>query len=141
MVILMSVALLAGCVAGAESPIEVQLEQDFQLRPGQSAYVATVDLTVGFEGVASDSRCPRGEACVWEGDATVRIRLRQADGTVDILELHTRSGGQSAQSIGGYSVRLVAVLPEPVKGVEPTAAGYAAILQVSSAPASGESSF
>ena len=133
-----SIALVAGCAASAESPTEVMLERNFQLQVGQSAHVAEANLTVGFQGVSSDSRCARGEACIWEGDAIVRIWLQQTDGSRDEFELHTSSRGLNVAIYKGFSVRLVAVHPTPVSGVEIIPANYATTFQVTPGTAGGD---
>jgi hypothetical protein len=129
-VVAASIALVTGCVASAESPTEVLLESNFPLQVGQSANVVEANLKVGFLGVISDSRCPEGEACVWEGDAIVRIWLQKTGGAKDEFELHTSSRGQNVAVYKGFSVRLVAVNPAPVSGVEIIAANYVTTFQV-----------
>jgi hypothetical protein len=133
-----SIALVTGCAASAESPTEVLLERNFQLQVGQSAHVAEANLTVGFQGVTSDSRCARGEVCVWEGDATVRVWLQQTGGSKDEFELHTSSRGQNVAVYKGFSVRLVAVHPAPVSGVEIIPANYATTFQVTPGTVGGD---
>jgi hypothetical protein len=133
-----SIALLGGCVANAESPTEVLLEIDFQLQVGQSAHVAEANLMVGFQGVSSDSRCARGENCFWEGDAIVRIWLQKTGGAKDEFELHTSSRSQNVAVYKGFSVRLVAVHPAPVSGVEIIAANYVTTFQVTPGNVGGD---
>ena len=125
-----SIALVAGCAESAESPTEVLLERNFQLQVGQSAHIAEANLTVGFQGVSSDSRCGKGEACVWEGDAIVRIWVQQAGEAKQERELHTGSKMPSAADYAGYGVLLVSLSPAPISGrsIEPTQ--YVATLQV-----------
>ena len=132
------IALATGCAASALIPIEVELERNFQLQVGQSAHVAEANLTVGFQGVTSDSRCARGESCVWEGDATVRVWLQQTVGSKDEFELHTSSRYQSVAIYKGFSVRLVAVHPAPVSGVEIIPSNYVATFQVTAGTLGGD---
>ena len=47
--------------------------ESFVLGVDQSASIDGGALVVGFIRVTSDSRCPRGDQCLSEGDATVRI--------------------------------------------------------------------
>jgi hypothetical protein len=136
-----SIALLGGCAANAESPTEVLLERDFQLQVGQSAHVAEANLTVGFQAVSSDSRCARGENCVWEGDAIVRIWLQKTGGAKDEFELHTSSRGVNVAVYKGFSVRLVAVHPAPVSGVEIISANYVTTFQVTPGTVGGDNIF
>ena len=48
--------------------------------------------TIGFEAVHADSRCPKGEACVWEGDAIVLITVRSAAGRWKNANSHVVEG-------------------------------------------------
>ena len=132
------IALLTGCAASAESPTEVLLGRDFQLQVGQSAHIVEANLTVGFQGVSSDSRCAKGEACVWEGDATVRIWLQQTGGSKDEFELHTSSRGLKVAVYKGFSVRLVAVHTTPVSGSEIASAEYSVTFKVMPGTISGD---
>jgi hypothetical protein len=108
--------LTIGCTASADNTVEATLEIDFQLQVGQSARVSSENIAVGFTAVTSDSRCGKGEVCIWEGDATVRIWLQVNGGEKEERELHTASREPSAASFGGYSIRLVALFPPPISG-------------------------
>jgi hypothetical protein len=108
--------VVSGCGASADNAIGASLDENFQLRIGQSAVISAVDMEVGFEAVTSDSRCGKGEQCVWEGDATVRIWTQLAGGNKEENELHTESKMPSAVAFAGYTVRLVALHPIPLSG-------------------------
>ncbi|WP_412069909.1 hypothetical protein [Rubrivirga sp. IMCC43871] len=43
-------------------------------------------LTLAFQAIAEDSRCPEGVDCVWEGRATVRLTVQGADHTLAIVD-------------------------------------------------------
>ena len=72
-----------------DSQQEVSLRTTFQLHPGESARFAGESLTVSFEGVTEDSRCPSDTTCVWAGDAVVRTRLERDKGANARVDLHT----------------------------------------------------
>ena len=97
-----------GC-AGPSEPIVVPLGLAFELAPGQEALVD--GLSVGFQRVEQDSRCPIDAVCVWEGDAAVALLLRAgSDGPVP-RELHTSGSLGRETSFAGYKVRLESLLP------------------------------
>lgn len=56
-----------------------RLGEPFDLRVGETAYIADTRLSVRVTGVPEDSRCPREAVCVWAGNARVALALR--DGT------------------------------------------------------------
>ncbi len=66
--------LLAGC-AGAPPGIEANLGQEFSLNIGQEARIAGENLRISFEDVIEDSRCPLNVTCIWEGRASILVRL------------------------------------------------------------------
>ena len=77
----------------------------------------------------ADSRCAKGETCIWEGSAAVRLASR-ALGRAGV-ELHTSPGpGLSAAVYEGWSIRLVALEPFPVVGREIAPEEYVATLRV-----------
>jgi len=122
--------LATGCVAGADNTITAEIGTEFQLRVGQSALVSAANIEIGFAAVAADSRCGKGEVCVWEGDAIVRIWLQRAGGAREEHELHTNSREANSAIYAGYSIRLVTLNPPSVSGRSIAPAEYVATLQV-----------
>ena len=95
----------------AAASASVSLDQPFTLRVGRSATVAGEGLTVSFEGVPSDSRCPTGVQCVWAGNAVVQVVLSK-DGKAFGAELHTNLDPKSVDYLN-YNVALVSLAPYP----------------------------
>jgi len=122
-------------VAGPLPPAPVELGQPFALKIGESAHFAGQALRVGFAGVVADSRCPKGEHCVWAGDATVRVWLQQGAEQKQSLELHTAVGAAQAARVGNHELRLLRLDPYPVSGRDIASAEQLATLALS--PATG----
>jgi hypothetical protein len=97
--------------ARAAASANVTLGQPFELRVGRSATVAGEGLTVSFQGVPSDSRCPTSVQCVWAGDAVVQVVLSK-DGKAFGAELHTTLEPKSVDYLN-YNVELVSLAPYP----------------------------
>ena len=116
-------ASLAACNQDATAPAQapeaaqaaasatVSLDQPFTLRVGRSATVAGEGLTVSFEAVPSDSRCPTGVQCVWAGNAVVQVVLSK-DGKAFGAELNTSLEPTSVDYLN-YNIRLVSLAPYP----------------------------
>ncbi|MCV2360725.1 hypothetical protein LNV08_17270 [Paucibacter sp. TC2R-5] len=134
---LLAFASLAGSACSMDKsarPAQIELGQSFSLRPGEvvqatdalegSAGTATewAGLRIGFEGVSADSRCPKGEQCMWAGDATVRVWLQQGTGPKELRELNAAEGPAQTAYAYGYALRLLSLAPYPVSG-KPIAAG------------------
>lgn len=102
------------------------------MQAGESTTIENPALKLTLEGVDSDSRCPKAEACIWEGDAVLRLSVTGASGT-QAFELHTsRKRGPDTVHYEGWSIRLVAVEPLPITGREIAAEAYVATLRVDS---------
>jgi hypothetical protein len=123
-----------GNAEGSDEAGKVALEERFPLGVGQSTVVDGAALEIGFQAVTSDSRCPKGELCIWEGDATVCIWVQPAAGTKEEIVLHTSSQGPSVTDSGNWSIHLVALNPHPITGRSILQADYVVTLQVTSAP-------
>ncbi len=80
---------------------------------GAPKRAAGTDLTVTFEAVVADSRCPTGVQCVWAGDAAVRIRLAAPDLAPATATLHTSLDTARETTYGGWKISIQAVTPAP----------------------------
>ncbi|MSR22573.1 MAG: hypothetical protein EXR92_03365 [Gemmatimonadetes bacterium] len=127
---------LTGC-AGA-SPAEsviltAPVDSLVTLRLGQIVQIAGGPLRIRFEGVTSDSRCPTNVVCVWEGDATVHLRVAAGEGEGSAVELHTSLDPRSHVT-AGYRITLEELGPAPQSGAPISQAGYSAGIRVISVP-------
>jgi hypothetical protein len=111
MVAILGVTALA-CASMPTSP-SLNHQGEVVLAPGQSVPVPETSLTLHFEGVAEDSRCPTGVTCVWEGDAIVRIRIEAPGTAASQYTLHTSQRFPQQIVHGSVRVRLVSVSPYP----------------------------
>jgi hypothetical protein len=100
-----------GCAHHPTEPSSLPFGQPFELRSGASAILRD-GLTVTFDGVRSDSRCPMDALCVWAGDAIVAVGLSQPAGGQLERELHTDPSGSQASYLA-YVIKLVALAPYP----------------------------
>jgi Zn finger protein HypA/HybF involved in hydrogenase expression len=121
---------IAASVAGSSESKSVALGESFKLRVGESAQIEAEALQIGFEDVSADSRCPKGERCIWEGDATVRVWLHKAPDPKQTRELHTSPKEQGSVSYLSYGLRLVGLDPYPISGKTIERGDYQATLEV-----------
>ncbi len=73
-------------------------ENDFRLEP---------------DSLLSDSRCPAGVECFWEGNAAVRFKLIVGGNDQYLFTLNTHHSFQREETIDGMTFKLVEVLPYP----------------------------
>jgi hypothetical protein len=128
---LLGLALAAACGHRGPAAPEAPLDTTVRLRVGDFVVVSG-GLRLGFTGVPSDSRCPGDVACVWEGDATVRLSADPPAGVPRALELHTsaRADGAPEAVVDGYRVRLEGLEPAPRSGAAIPPAAYVALVRV-----------
>lgn len=91
-------------------------EHEVRVRLGQTALIEPAGLTVTLLAIDSDSRCPKGETCVWEGSATIRLSVTGGTGSQELV-LHTsRRAGPDSAIYDGWKIELTALEPYPVTG-------------------------
>jgi hypothetical protein len=119
-------ALAAACAQTPNSSAAAALGQPVTLLPNTVVHWPSAKLRIQFAGVVEDSRCPAGVACIWAGQAKVRLNVHDAAAivAVEILE-----GGQL--TFGGYRLSLLQVLPAaPIAGQKTSALDYSVKVQV-----------
>jgi len=59
---------LIGCGTGAGT-IQASLDQEFTIPIDHTATINKENLSIKFDKVTADSRCPKGAVCIWAGEA------------------------------------------------------------------------
>lgn len=90
---------------------------------GRSASHEASGVRATFLTLVADSRCPIDAACVWEGDAEVRVRLQRGTASSDTtLHWSARpSLGLHAVTIDGWRVTFFGLTPFPQASAPPVA--------------------
>lgn len=126
------VASVVFSVCGDPQPFDpsaqAALDEPFALRVGRSAGISGTPLSVRFDQVAEDSRCPSDVACVWSGNARVLITA-VADGRLRQMELNTGLEPRDGV-VAPYVVRLEALQPIPSTSSTVAAEEYVATFRV-----------
>jgi len=100
---------------------EVIIEQPFTVG---SKYTFRIDkeYTTGDGGITlkitnvSDSRCPSGVVCVWQGEILVKGELTENDSKSN-FEIHSVLTNQQIQP-EGYTIQIIDAKPYPRYGLE-----------------------
>jgi hypothetical protein len=122
-----TVLLIVGCgptgvqsiptLSAVEAQPEITLGEAFVLRVEQTAALGGgVGVSLTFEAVREDSRCPVGVSCIWAGDAVVAVRVDDSRGGTVTLELHTNARFDADAERGEHVVRLLELSPTPRVG-------------------------
>jgi hypothetical protein len=109
LVIVLCLITGAACDESLTGPT-VPLNREFELAPGGVARVDDAALSVRFNGVRGDSRCPADALCIQGGDATVDITVIK-DGSSRDYELHT--GPMAPVRYDDVTITLVQLAPYP----------------------------
>ena len=130
--LLIGVAVWAGVAGVADAQRTITLGEAFTVGVGESvAFGGGTGVTLTFETVREDSRCPVGVTCVWAGDAVVVISVDDGSDSVKTVELHTNDRFDTDAALDGHTLRLVELAPVPRDGSTIAVDQYQATLVVS----------
>jgi hypothetical protein len=101
--------LVTACGEAPTAPTS-PLDAEFTLAPGQARRIGRTGLSVRFDGVSGDSRCPADALCILGGSAAVHITVTSA-GTARDYQLHT--GDLRPVMHEGVTIALVRLEPYP----------------------------
>ena len=124
----MGLATMVACASNPTKPSSLPLGQPFELRAGGTATVQG-GLSMQFERVTADSRCPMDAFCVWAGDATLILRLSQGSTPPAATELHTQPTG-SEIVYSTFTIKLVSLGPYPRSNQTIQPSDYVATISV-----------
>jgi len=105
--------ILCATSAAAQKQIGVP----FNLGVGESVLITDAGIRVGFDHVASESRCAIGVLCIWEGNATARVWGEVSPENRSNFDLNTNSQFQTEAIYLAFVIRLLGVAPYPEDGV------------------------
>jgi hypothetical protein len=98
------------------------------LAPGQVAGISEAGISVRFDGVSGDSRCPADAICIQGGDALVKIVVIPNRGSEQAYALHT--GDMRPVSHADLTISLVELTPYPFSARPIQPGDYRATLKV-----------
>jgi hypothetical protein len=126
-VLLLSVIVATSC--GGKSPTNPSpVDKSVTLAPGQTLAVSEAAISVKFEGVSGDSRCPLNAICITGGDAQVAVEVIPARGGAKDYVLHT--GDMRPVIHDDLTLTLVDLSPYPFAGRPIDPSDYRVTLRV-----------
>lgn len=109
-----AVLSMAACASMQRgSGVQGRLDEPFPLPKGATATLVGDRLTVTFERVESDSRCPLGVQCIRAGEAKVQLQLRLPGQAPEEVILATDGAQPRYATYGAYDLHLVSLEPRP----------------------------
>jgi hypothetical protein len=121
--IFLAMAVLFSVPACTPGDLRVSTGKEFTLAPGQAAALQGENLSLKFEGVTGDSRCPRDVQCIWAGEVTSQVIATLA-GSSSTLTIVQGGGSNGARTIIGGFEMTTKVEPYPVSSQKIPARDY-----------------
>lgn len=94
--------------ATVPEPRAVPLGQAFSIALGESVMVTGEDLTITYDEVVEDSRCPPGVQCIQAGTATIALTLAKT-GIAPATRNLTLDISPTSVRYGEYSVKITSL--------------------------------
>lgn len=128
------VLFLAGCDHHNEIIDAGQLTFPLRvnLRAGESIRLPQLGFITRFDSVTSDSRCPQGVECFWQGDGAARLSILQDADQAVACTLHTTLFPDLIL-VNGVTVQLKELDPYPQLGGIIHQSAYVAVLEMNRA--------
>ena len=76
------------------------------------------NISISFNSIISDGRCPVDLRCFWEGNAEIRLIFRKGTQNVEFSLNTAGSYFPNDTLLFGYSIKLIDLLPYPISNLE-----------------------
>lgn len=132
--IVFTLLLLNACSPGTPGPsaeVKASLGQEFTLPVGQTASITGEGLSLKFDTVTTDSRCPTGVTCIWAGEAKCQMLITFNNSTSTVI--YTESGGTNGYSqdfFNNYKIKF-RLMPYPEAGKQIAISDYKLLMTIS----------
>jgi len=116
--------------------------QDIEIAYGQVVLIESENLKIAFSNV-TDSRCPIGAVCFWEGQAEIELSLYKPDQDPVVAKPFIRPGADPDKHpdlsayARGYKITLLSLDPYPELNQRTNRKEYRAIIRIEEFPYSG----
>jgi hypothetical protein len=126
--------LLAGC-QGSEARIKASIDTEFSFAIGQTAELQGEQITILFEGIQDDSRCPKGATCIWQGRVSSILRINDNGLTSKLVLTEPGLSDQNGKNIYKQYEFTSHVQPYPELGKKISSEDYRLLLTIKKMPA------
>lgn len=105
-------------------PVTASLNEEFILRPGQSAAISNTGVSVQLIAITGDERCPLNMECAMSGPVTLTISVQKEKTTEFTLQTFTDNNGRAPEitfkgiqdriELETYIIQVKSVSPYPL---------------------------
>jgi hypothetical protein len=125
--------ILSGC-QNSRGTNKVYLNDQFSLAIGQTAEVQEEQLTIKFEGISEDSRCPKGATCIWQGRVSCVLQVSDSSDSTKIVLTEPGLSDQYGKIIYRKYEFTSHVQPYPELGKKISSEEYGVLLTIKKIP-------
>jgi len=100
------------CYCSSFDAQELILNDTVELKYSELDCNPEYEFRLSFDSL-SDSRCPLEAACVWEGNAEVRLIVQSSEHGSNIFRLNTNEKFLTDTMVNGFRYELIEILPYP----------------------------
>ena len=110
--------LITACSSSAYEYRKERLVTNVEVPLGEAELVANTSLSVKFDSIEQDSRCPINAKCLWAGVAIVNVTVINGEGGLKNIKLSSVNYEtfNTTEKVFGKNIELIAVLPNPSAG-------------------------
>ena len=111
--------------------ITAALGEPFQLRINQTAIIMPNNMSIRLLDVPEDSRCPAFVVCVWPGQVTVSLKVKESSfPEVLNLTLGLSPSNSSSANVDSHILELSQVEPHPMRDKQILISDYLVTLKI-----------
>ena len=97
------VFILSACTKTNSSEINITANTNFSLPVGKTALLKGENISIKFDSVTADSRCPTGVTCIWAGEAKCKMLVSQNGQNQEVVLTQNGSSETTVQNfVGSY---------------------------------------
>jgi len=104
-----------GCFCFAYDAEELKVNETIDLKYSKLYCNSGSEIRLSFDSI-SDSRCPIGAMCVWEGNGAVKLHVQQSGQDPASFWLNTHPNFLNDTVVNGIRYELIDLLPYPEVG-------------------------
>ena len=119
-----------GCFCSSYDAEELMLNDTVDLKYSELYCNPEYELRLSFDSIL-DSRCPIGAACIWEGNAQVKLQVLQSGKSTSTFWLNTHISYLTDTLVNGIRYELIDLLPYPEVGKDYSLDDYILQLKIS----------
>jgi hypothetical protein len=115
--------------------IQASIDSEFSLAAGQVAELKGEQITLQFEGIQDDSRCPKGATCIWQGRVSSILQISDNGSSSKIALIEPGLSDQHGKNRYKQYEFTSHVQPYPELGKKISSEDYRLFLTVTKIPA------